>query len=252
MDTGDYHFDAPASTKSRAAKSGLGSFKREWNDDVQVSQSSAVEWDASPEPPARTFQIASAVKQEYYQPPPGMTAAERRRAIIQATISQESGPSSTANSPSSSAISTLSGTTAASSSTSKRAASKDQSSEPPSKKSRVMPWDSNHSKLKAKKANTPILGTSAPPPKPGPSVPLKLEAGQMSVASKITLSSEQQHVLKLILEGKNVFFTGSAGKAHKHLLWTKTQTLYLPLRYRKVCSAPRSHPEFATQVFQIC
>ena len=34
----------------------------------------------------------------------------------------------------------------------------------------------------------------------------------ISVAAQITLSPEQQEILRLVTEGKNIFFTGSAGK----------------------------------------
>jgi len=39
-------------------------------------------------------------------------------------------------------------------------------------------------------------------------------AGAINIAQKMTLSVEQQKVLSLVLaEGKNIFFTGSAGKS---------------------------------------
>lgn len=50
-------------------------------------------------------------------------------------------------------------------------------------------------------------------PKPTSANPARAKNMKMSISAKLTLSVEQQKVLSLVVaEGKNIFFTGSAGK----------------------------------------
>jgi hypothetical protein len=77
----------------------------------------------------------------------------------------------------------------------------------------VKPWDRDHSKMK----KPPRISVSGPREKPGStnSGRNKSKASKLSIKAQIELSAEQRGVLELVLQGQNVFFTGSAGEATK-------------------------------------
>lgn len=84
-------------------------------------------------------------------------------------------------------------------------------------KKRVMPWDellqsgsSSHAtgSSSSKSSNYHIVGGEES--KVGRSNMLTSTA--IDIKQKVTLSSEQQMVLEMVLQGKNIFFTGSAGE----------------------------------------
>lgn len=64
----------------------------------------------------------------------------------------------------------------------------------------------------------PIYITSSPPPAPDETVQAPNEIDEDHPLPDIPLSAEQNRVLKLVLDGKNVFFTGPAGSGKTLLL----------------------------------
>ena len=92
------------------------------------------------------------------------------------------------------------------------------------------PWDQDHSKMK-KPPRISTLGSKEKPESLSSSSKNKAKAPRVSINAHIELSAEQRAVLQLVLQGQNVFFTGSAGEA------TNLELLRAPElfnRYRKV------------------
>ena len=77
----------------------------------------------------------------------------------------------------------------------------------------VKPWDQDHSKMK-KPPRISFLGPRGEPESTSGSRKNKPKLARMSIQAQIELSAEQRGILKLVLQGQNVFFTGSAGEAH--------------------------------------
>ena len=73
------------------------------------------------------------------------------------------------------------------------------------------PWDRDHSKMK----KPPRISVPGPGEKPEVMSKNKGRAPRVSIKARIELSAEQRGVLQLVLQGQNVFFTGSAGKTTK-------------------------------------
>jgi hypothetical protein len=74
------------------------------------------------------------------------------------------------------------------------------------------PWDQDHSKMK-KPPRISFLGPRGKPESTSSSGKNKTKAPRLSIQAHIELSAEQRGVLQLVLQGQNVFFTGSAGEA---------------------------------------
>ncbi|CCA69121.1 related to PIF1-DNA helicase involved in mitochondrial DNA repair and telomere length control [Serendipita indica DSM 11827] len=68
---------------------------------------------------------------------------------------------------------------------------------------KVMPWEQDHKNMKLPADNQPLVTN-----KPKVSKPLDL----------VNLSTQQKNILSVVMEGKNVFFTGSAGTGKSVLL----------------------------------
>ncbi|WVR08671.1 hypothetical protein IAU60_005729 [Kwoniella sp. DSM 27419] len=97
---------------------------------------------------------------------------------------------------------------------------------------RALPWEEEHALSKRNKrevSRSNSGGKAAVPSAAGPS-----SGPGLSIKQKVTLSAEQQKVLSLVVqEGKNIFFTGSAGTGKSVLL----RELIKNLR-RKFSTAP--------------
>lgn len=78
--------------------------------------------------------------------------------------------------------------------------------------------------------DTPRAAAS-PTPVPAPAKP----ESKLNIKQRVTLSEEQQHVLQLVLQGKSVFFTGSAGTGKSVLLREIIRSL--KLKYNKAIEA---------------
>lgn len=76
------------------------------------------------------------------------------------------------------------------------------------------PWDQDHSKMK-KPPRMSLLESRGKPESTISSGKKKLKAPRASIRAQIELSAEQRGILDLVLQGQNVFFTGSAGKASR-------------------------------------
>jgi hypothetical protein len=238
----------PLNSQTNSSMSGLGTLRRDWTDDVPPSQVSAVSWSPSPERPPRPKAAVIDLTDDALEPPTGLTMKERRLAVIKAALSQENKPTgiATTSSPTSTAVSSSARSVSGSSASSKRPAAAEWTTEP-QKKRRQVPWEESHVKLKAAKRGEPPIGTKAPESREGKPSNVKLEKGQVSVLSKVTLSEEQQHVLKLVVEGKSVFFTGSAGSYHYFFCNILFASLIRHFcRDWKICSFTRNYPKFAT------
>lgn len=66
---------------------------------------------------------------------------------------------------------------------------------------RILPWEANAPSVRQTKN---LTGQS--------DVPAATNPTQLKASGTVVLSGEQKHILMLVQEGKNVFFTGSAGK----------------------------------------
>jgi len=81
-------------------------------------------------------------------------------------------------------------------------ASTSTSTVPPAKRARTLPWEQKHAprledrNYMAPASEKPVAFNSS---------------GSQNAKPVISLSDEQKHILNLVLEGKNIFFTGSAG-----------------------------------------
>jgi hypothetical protein len=167
------------------ALSKINSFKRDWSDDEMTnsfpsSQDADIEWPKSPE--AR-------------KPPPvipAMSASQKRMALIQAALAEVADPPQEASG-------------------SKRslAIDVDDESNGPSKK-RALPWDADHTELKDKRRFKPPSATTSSTASTSRTA-APSNTSTLNIKQKIVLSNEQQQILKLVLGGKNIFFTGSAG-----------------------------------------
>ncbi|OCF54639.1 ATP-dependent DNA helicase PIF1 [Kwoniella mangroviensis CBS 10435] len=90
----------------------------------------------------------------------------------------------------------------------------------PSLPKRALPWEEEHATSKKAKTRTGSAGRSS--------------GSTLNIKQKVTLSAEQQKVMQLVVaEGKNIFFTGSAGTGKSVLL----RELITNLR-KKFSSAP--------------
>ncbi|WWD20773.1 hypothetical protein CI109_105250 [Kwoniella shandongensis] len=237
----------PQRTMSR-----VNSIKREWGDDDEetksTSSSGEITWSPSPDrvkrkgnvaplPPAPqqpNFASSSSSSSRPSAPSAGTgdTPAERRRKAILAAMSQNTDlPSISKNAPASSSskqsLPSLS-TNAASSSTAivtQTLPSAQRTRIPPTPMSqqelpslpssaaalkRALPWEEEHAMSKRAMARTNSTGKTKIATSSGPSLNIK---------QRVVLSAEQQKVLQLVVaEGKNIFFTGSAGTGKSVLL----------------------------------
>jgi hypothetical protein len=81
-----------------------------------------------------------------------------------------------------------------------------------------MPWDD----LLTDSIGGPSKPSIASRPEGGiTSAKALLTSSAIDIKQKVTLSPEQQMVLSMVLQGKNVFFTGSAGKLRARAVWRK-------------------------------
>lgn len=76
---------------------------------------------------------------------------------------------------------------------------------PPAKPTKVAPWDEDHSKKKLP-APMPTQSSSA-----STSANASTSTSKPRPADIVSLSPQQQSILDIVMEGDNVFFTGSAG-----------------------------------------
>lgn len=170
-------------------KSRIGNFKRSWEDDDTPVD--AADWPPSQEPPKKKQAIAAPSKTGTSE-----SAKARRLRMIQEALAEESSTLNTADVSQSSAAS--SSTAVSSSTVSSRSSSHSDSGG--KKASRELPWNENLDTLKAKKL------ANKPPSK----ADTKAASGKERLAG-IFLSPEQKYVLDQAKNGKNIFFTGSAG-----------------------------------------
>ncbi|KAG8887622.1 hypothetical protein FRB98_009290 [Tulasnella sp. 332] len=205
---------------SQSSRSGLSSMKRNWDDRRPTAEETRMSaFPGSPEGPAR--KRPALVTASTLPDASGLTAAQRRMRAIQAAI-DSSYTLEVADTSSSSGSSITSTTVVPSGPTRVSSSLKDddvfmtigEAAEQKMKK-RQMPWESEHSALKAAKgkAPTPHAETSKPPTNIRAT-----DAFDLSIRSQVVLSKQQQYVLKQVIEGKNVFFTGSAGTGKSVLL----------------------------------
>ncbi|KAG8855514.1 hypothetical protein FRB96_007018 [Tulasnella sp. 330] len=205
---------------SQSSRSGLSSMKRNWDDRRPTAEETRMSaFPGSPEGPAR--KRPALVTASTLPDASGLTAAQRRMRAIQAAI-DSSCALEVADTCSSSGSSITSTTVVPSSSTRVSSSLKDDDvfmtigeAAELKMKERQMPWDSEHSALKAAKGKvpTPHAETSKPPTNIRAT-----GAFDLSIRSQVVLSKQQQYVLKQVMEGKNVFFTGSAGTGKSVLL----------------------------------
>ena len=92
------------------------------------------------------------------------------------------------------------------------------------------PWDQDHSKMK-KPPRISLSGVKEGPESTSSSSKNKTKAPRVSINAHIELSAEQKGVLQLVLQGQNVFFTGSAGEATN---WELLRAPNLFNRHRQV------------------
>ena len=65
----------------------------------------------------------------------------------------------------------------------------------------------------------------------------------VNIKQKLTLSTEQQKVLSLVVaEGKNIFFTGSAGEMNDPPTWTRPLTILEQGLASPFCCEKSSNP----------
>jgi ATP-dependent DNA helicase PIF1 len=181
---------------SRQQLSNINSFKRGWDengnqdDDVVILESGP----PPPTKPPATAGTSAAAKAKSSD-----KRAQRLKAIQDALSSQSS---------------TASSTTSVSTQSRKRDLD-DDSSDVPGKKKRVLPWEEEHGKRKTtmEKIIVDPAATAS-----SPAEPVKATSAQLPIRAKVVLSEEQQRILALVLSGKNVFYTGSAGTGKSVLL----------------------------------
>ncbi|KAG8984659.1 hypothetical protein FRB94_010972 [Tulasnella sp. JGI-2019a] len=167
-----------SSSGSQQSRSGLSRMKRNWDDRRPTAEEAASS--AFPASPEGPTRKRAIISAAAAQPDAtGLTAAQRRMRAIQAAI--DSTPFVSVNTPST--VAPSSSTRVSSSSTNEEDVFLTSgASADLTMKKRQLPWDS------------------------------------ISIRSKVTLSKQQQYVLKQVLEGRNVFFTGSAGTGKSVLL----------------------------------
>ena len=68
---------------------------------------------------------------------------------------------------------------------------------------------------------------------------------KLNIKQKITLSVEQQKVLAMVVDGKNMFFTGSAGESDR------CRSALLMARNGKVCPPSRNHQGASEEICDI-
>ncbi|ORY31269.1 PIF1-like helicase-domain-containing protein [Naematelia encephala] len=233
----------------------VNSFKREWDDDVvpsggagsrgrplvQHSSQEIVEW--SPSPPRIKQKIATAPV-----PTPHNaleTAADRRRKAILAAMNENT--ASTSTSTAGSSLHTIASSLGSSSRHAPLPLFPSAQREPPKSsfpelpptialdsKKRALPWNADIAQVSlmwlfciahcyrstkaARHDSTGSEGSSKSSKKTG-STSSRPTKATISIKQKVSLSAEQQKVLSLVVdEGKNVFFTGSAGTGKSVLL----------------------------------
>lgn len=94
------------------------------------------------------------------------------------------------------------------------------------------PWDQDHSKMK-KPPRISIPGPREEPESMSNPGKKRAKAPRVSIKAHIELSAEQRGVLQLVLQGQNVFFTGSAGEVMK---WETSLASDPFNRYWQVCA----------------
>jgi len=180
--------------------SGLRSIKRDWSESQSQSQSTAsqdseIDWPPSPERPPR--------------PKPSTGYENARLARIQAVLAS--------NTESSQIALTSSSSSSSSSVPRKRLSDSDSHSAGPASKKRVLPsgWDrTGDIKQEPKQAFKSASSTAASSFASASIAPQTYvpESEATANVARIFLSNEQQQILKLVEDGNNVFFTGSAGE----------------------------------------
>jgi len=168
---------------SRKAQSGLRTLKRDFSSSG-ASQLSDIEWPPSqPNPPSA----------------PTLTGAQKRLKDIQDALAGKAPPLPR-------------GLALVDSESLNRRPSIESQEAPPLKKARQLPpsWTSGDSL--SKPSLNPAKGSSheKPSSRSGPSRSTAPPSSKPKIAG-VFLSQEQTHILKLVQDGKNVFYTGSAG-----------------------------------------
>ncbi|KAK8850592.1 hypothetical protein IAR55_004511 [Kwoniella newhampshirensis] len=234
-------------TQPKRTMSRVTSFKREWGDDEEDStslkdNSGEIAWSPSPDrikrkgnlppPPPAPQQpnlASSSSRSTISAGGIGDTPAERRRKAILAAMSQNTdlpsaSTSASASSSKKQALPSLSSANNSSSITraTQTISSAQRTQTPPTPQElpslpasssllkRALPWEEEHAASKRAMAKTNSTGNTKTVTSTGPSLNIK---------QKVALSAEQQKVLQLVVaEGKNIFFTGSAGTGKSVLL----------------------------------
>ena len=109
------------------------------------------------------------------------------------------------------------------------------------------PWDQDHSKMK-KPPRISVPGPREKPASTSNSGKNKSKVPRVSIKANIELSVEQRGVLQLVLQGQNVFFTGSAGEVTK-LAILRLSDLFN--RYWQVRVTQAYHFRYESQVFEV-
>ncbi|GMK58938.1 hypothetical protein CspeluHIS016_0603800 [Cutaneotrichosporon spelunceum] len=228
----------------------VNSFSRNWGDEEeQVPSSTPIEWSPSPprikhklpfsapKPPVRTFVRNPA-------PDDGLTPQERRRRAIIEAMSPNP-PPATSSAPSRSTKPSTSTLLPSSrinfppkAPLSAAAAETQALPELPTLdiKKRLKPWEEDFSSAKkvmeagglSRTDSSSSVGTVRKKSKP--SVPT------VNIRNRLVLSTEQQEVLKMVVDqGRNIFFTGSAGAGKSVLLREIIKSLHI--KYAKSTDA---------------
>ncbi|BEI91501.1 uncharacterized protein CcaverHIS019_0403210 [Cutaneotrichosporon cavernicola] len=247
----------------------VNSFSRDWGEEEQVPSSAPIEWSPSPprvkhklpfsapKPPVASTSASSSV------PDDGLTPQERRRRAILEALSPNPSPATTSAPARATISSSLAGPRSnsvplrPSSSTllpsskinfpmkahkakplSAAAAEVQALPELPTLdiKKRLKPWEDDFSSAKkvmetgglSRTNSSSSVGTSRKKTKP--SLPT------VNIRNKLVLSTEQQEVLKMVVDqGRNIFFTGSAGAGKSVLLREIIKSLHI--KYAKSADA---------------
>lgn len=194
-----------STTSKTAVRSGLGGIKRNW----ETSRTSSIDDRDDTQPTAIASPQQSPVRKKPTLSPAEAAAARARRlkAIEDAMAIDTSSLDASTSSPDTSS------TTATSSSwaTSSDDPFAQGESSSVQLKSRRMPWDTPHDSLRASQKARADTAQDTASTTSESRRGARLDSG-LDIRSKICLSNEQKHVLQQVLDGKNVFFTGSAGE----------------------------------------
>ncbi|WVQ85854.1 hypothetical protein IAT38_008022 [Cryptococcus sp. DSM 104549] len=229
---------AGSANGSASGFSRINSFQRTWDDEEKadkppVSSGEIKDWSPSPERiarknvfPAPAAPAAPAAPRQFVNRRANLTPeekaadSERRRKAILAALTANAGTSSSSSTTASNAVPSSSTFVAPKPTTQmptsaqvSRTQSTQAGTQPtlPSVPKREMPWEGHEQRSKRPFSRTTSTSDAAP------AKPVK--GSGLNIKQKVTLSTEQQKVLQMVVgEGKNMFFTGSAGTGKSVLL----------------------------------